>query len=76
MTTDYAVHKTHKFGANGTEKGETGADVGALGAARSVKALAPPVLRHRVILSSAAEIEGRHAEGVVASLIEQVEAPR
>jgi MoxR-like ATPase len=41
-----------------------------------VKALAPPVLRHRVILSSAAEIEGRHAEGVVASLIEQVEAPR
>jgi MoxR-like ATPase len=41
-----------------------------------VKALAPPVLRHRVILSSAAEIEGRHAEGVVAGLIEQVEAPR
>jgi MoxR-like ATPase len=41
-----------------------------------VKALAPPVLRHRVILSSAAEIEGRHAEGVVTSLIEQVEAPR
>jgi MoxR-like ATPase len=41
-----------------------------------VKALAPAVLRHRVILSSAAEIEGRQAEGVVASLIEQVEAPR
>jgi len=41
-----------------------------------VKALAAPVLRHRVILSSAAEIEGRHAEGVVAGLIEQVEAPR
>jgi MoxR-like ATPase len=41
-----------------------------------VKALAPPVLRHRVILSSAAEIEGRHAEGIVANLIEQVEAPR
>jgi MoxR-like ATPase len=41
-----------------------------------VKALAPSVLRHRVILSSAAEIEGRHAEGVVAGLIEQVEAPR
>jgi len=41
-----------------------------------VKALAPPVLRHRVILSSAAEIEGRHTEGVVAGLIEQVEAPR
>jgi MoxR-like ATPase len=41
-----------------------------------VKALAPPVLRHRVILSAAAEIEGRQAEGVVANLIEQVEAPR
>jgi MoxR-like ATPase len=41
-----------------------------------VKALAPAVLRHRVILSSAAEIEGRQAEGVVAGLIEQVEAPR
>jgi MoxR-like ATPase len=41
-----------------------------------VKALAPPVLRHRVILSSAAEIEGRHAEGIIAGLIEQVESPR
>jgi len=41
-----------------------------------VKALAAPVMRHRVILSSAAEIEGRHAEGVVAGLIEQVGAPR
>jgi MoxR-like ATPase len=41
-----------------------------------VKALASPVLRHRVILSSAAEIEGRQAESVVAGLIEQVEAPR
>jgi MoxR-like ATPase len=41
-----------------------------------VKSLAPSVLRHRVILSAAAEIEGRHAEGVVAGLIEQVEAPR
>ena len=41
-----------------------------------VKALAPPVLRHRVILSSAAEIEGRPVEGVLTGLIEQVEAPR
>jgi MoxR-like ATPase len=41
-----------------------------------VKALAAPVLRHRVILSTAAEIEGRNAESVVATLIEQVEAPR
>jgi MoxR-like ATPase len=41
-----------------------------------VKALAAPVLRHRVILSPAAEIEGRPVEGVIARLIEQVEAPR
>jgi MoxR-like ATPase len=41
-----------------------------------VKALAPAVLRHRVILSTAAEIEGRNAESIVATLIEQVEAPR
>jgi MoxR-like ATPase len=41
-----------------------------------VKALAPPVLRHRVILSPAAEIEGRPVESVVARLVEEVEAPR
>jgi MoxR-like ATPase len=41
-----------------------------------VKALAPAVLRHRVILSPAAEIEGRPVEGVIARLIEEVEAPR
>ena len=41
-----------------------------------VKALAPAVLRHRVILSAAAEIDGRDADGIVANLIEQVEAPR
>jgi MoxR-like ATPase len=41
-----------------------------------VKALAPAVLRHRVILSAAAEIDGRDADGIVAQLIEQVEAPR
>ena len=41
-----------------------------------VKALALPALRHRVILSPAAEIEGRRADEVVAALIEQVEAPR
>jgi MoxR-like ATPase len=41
-----------------------------------VKALALPTLRHRVILSPAAEIDGRHADQVIASLIEQVEAPR
>jgi MoxR-like ATPase len=41
-----------------------------------VKALALPTLRHRVILSPAAEIDGRQADQVIASLIEQVEAPR
>jgi MoxR-like ATPase len=41
-----------------------------------VKALAPAVLRHRVILSPAAEIEGRPVEGVIARLIDEVEAPR
>jgi MoxR-like ATPase len=41
-----------------------------------VKALAAAVLRHRVTLSPAAEIEGRPVEAVIARLIEQVEAPR
>jgi MoxR-like ATPase len=41
-----------------------------------VKALAPAVLRHRVILSPAAEIEGRPVESVIGRLIEEVEAPR
>ncbi len=41
-----------------------------------VKALAAPVLRHRVTLSPAAEIEGRPVELVIARLIDQVEAPR
>jgi MoxR-like ATPase len=41
-----------------------------------VKALAPAALRHRVILSPAAEIDGRAVDSVIAALIEQVEAPR
>jgi MoxR-like ATPase len=41
-----------------------------------VKALALPALRHRVILSPAAEIEGRQADHILAGLIERVEAPR
>lgn len=41
-----------------------------------VKALAPAVLRHRVALSPAAEIEGRPVESVIEKLVEQVEAPR
>ncbi|HEY2751242.1 MoxR family ATPase [Phenylobacterium sp.] len=41
-----------------------------------VKALALPVLRHRVILSPAAEIEGRRTDEVIAALVDQATAPR
>jgi MoxR-like ATPase len=41
-----------------------------------VKALALPALRHRVILSPAAEIDGRRADEVITGLIEQTAAPR
>jgi len=41
-----------------------------------VKALALPALRHRVILSPAAEIEGRKVDQILRGLVEQVEAPR
>jgi len=41
-----------------------------------VKALAVSVLRHRLTLSPAAEIEGREIEALVAQLVEETEAPR
>jgi MoxR-like ATPase len=41
-----------------------------------VKALATSVLRHRLLLSPAAEIEGKQVEALVQALIEQTEAPR
>ena len=41
-----------------------------------VKALAPAVLRHRLLLSPAAEIEGRSGEAIVGELVERTEAPR
>nr|WP_295672124.1 MoxR family ATPase [Sphingomonas sp.] len=41
-----------------------------------VKTLAPALLRHRLILSPAAEINGRAVEDVVAQIIETIEAPR
>ena len=41
-----------------------------------VKVLAPALLRHRVILSPAAEINGRKVEDIVLSIIETIEAPR
>jgi MoxR-like ATPase len=41
-----------------------------------VKTLAVPALRHRVVLSPGAEIEGLSAEAVVRQILEQVAAPR
>ena len=41
-----------------------------------VKALALPALRHRVILSPAAEIDGRKVDDALGTMIAQVEAPR
>ena len=41
-----------------------------------VKALATAVLRHRLLLSPAAEIEGKQVETLVTELVEQTEAPR
>jgi len=41
-----------------------------------VKALAVAVLRHRLTLSPAAEIEGRLVETLVAELVDRTEAPR
>ena len=41
-----------------------------------VKEVSPWVLRHRLILRSEAEIEGETADGVVAQILESVQAPR
>ncbi len=41
-----------------------------------VKALAPAVLRHRLLLSPAAEIEGKSTQALVHDMIERTEAPR
>lgn len=41
-----------------------------------VKTLALPALRHKVVLSPAAEIEGRRVDQVIAALIDQAPAPR
>ncbi len=41
-----------------------------------VKALATSVLRHRLLLSPAAEIEGKQVEALVEELVERTEAPR
>jgi MoxR-like ATPase len=41
-----------------------------------VKALVLPALRHRVVLSPAAEIDGRKADEIIRTVVEAVEAPR
>jgi MoxR-like ATPase len=41
-----------------------------------VKALSPALLRHRLILSPAAEIDGRSIEEIVTGIIASIEAPR
>ncbi len=41
-----------------------------------VKALALPVLRHRVILSPAAEIDGRRPDQIIQGLVDMAAAPR
>jgi MoxR-like ATPase len=41
-----------------------------------VKALALPAMRHRVVLSPAAEVEARTADQALQALIERIEAPR
>ena len=41
-----------------------------------IKQLATAVLRHRVTLSPAAEIEGREIEHLIGAMVEQTEAPR
>jgi MoxR-like ATPase len=41
-----------------------------------VKGLALPALRHKVVLSPAAEIEGRRVEQAIRAIIDQVPAPR
>ncbi|MEY4270465.1 MAG: hypothetical protein RLZZ58_1681 [Pseudomonadota bacterium] len=41
-----------------------------------VKRLAPSVLRHRILLSASAEIDGRIADDIVADLVSRTEVPR
>jgi MoxR-like ATPase len=41
-----------------------------------IKTLAPPTLRHRVILSPGAEIEGLSTDGIIRQILDQTAAPR
>ena len=41
-----------------------------------IKFLAPPTLRHRIVLSPGSEIEGLHPDEIVAEIIEQTPVPK
>jgi MoxR-like ATPase len=41
-----------------------------------VKALALPVLRHRLLLTPEAEVEGERTDARIAAILDRVEAPR
>ena len=41
-----------------------------------IKALALPALRHRIVLSPAAEIDGQQVDDVLIAIVERLEAPR
>jgi MoxR-like ATPase len=41
-----------------------------------IKAVAKPVLRHRLVLKPGAEIDGFSADGVMDGILAQVEVPR
>jgi MoxR-like ATPase len=41
-----------------------------------VKAVAPPVLNHRLVVKAEAEVDGVTADDVIAALLEQIEVPR
>ena len=41
-----------------------------------IKTLARPTLRHRVVLSPTAEIEGRNVDDILSNITDQIEAPR
>jgi len=41
-----------------------------------IKSLAAPVLRHRLILESSAEIEGLTTDGIIGRLLARIPVPR
>ena len=41
-----------------------------------LKAVAPPALRHRILLTPEAELEGQSPDAVISAVLAHVEAPR